>query len=284
MSTSKDDGTVQKAPAAQGPASPSGEPAAATGTAAKPKGKPGRKPRGTVPAIVTEPPDHPDPSHVLTWRQRKVLQVIRESVQRRGYPPSMREIGEAVGLTSTSSVSYQLSTLQAKGYLRRDAGRPRTVEVRLPGQPPVPLAAGPTAARAPRRRPGPARSPKPAARVPLVGRIAAGIPVPAEESADDIFPLPKELVGEGELFMLKVAGDSMIGAAIADGDWVVIRQQSDAESGEIVAAMIDGEATVKTLKRTDNHAWLMPHNSAYAPIPADKATILGRVVSVLRRV
>ena len=119
--------------------------------------------------------------------------------------------------------------------------------------------------------------------MPLIGRIAAGIPVPAEESADDIFPLPKELVGEG-LFMLKVAGDSMIGAAIADGDWVVIRQQSDAESGEIVAAMIDGEATVKTLKRSDNHVWLMPHNSAYTPIPGDRATILGRVVTVLRRV
>ena len=120
--------------------------------------------------------------------------------------------------------------------------------------------------------------------MPLVGRIAAGAPVPAEESADDIFPLPKELVGEGELFMLKVAGDSMIGAAIADGDCVVIRQQSDAESGEIVAAMIDGEATVKTLKRSDNHVWLMPHNAAYTPILGDQATILGRVVSVLRRV
>jgi repressor LexA len=120
--------------------------------------------------------------------------------------------------------------------------------------------------------------------VPLVGRIAAGIPVPAEESAEDTFPLPKELVGEGELFMLRVTGDSMIGAAIADGDWVVIRQQSDAESGEIVAAMIDGEATVKTLKRSDNHVWLMPHNSAYTPIPGEGATILGRVVTVLRRV
>jgi repressor LexA len=130
----------------------------------------------------------------------------------------------------------------------------------------------------------PARPAKPAARVPLVGRIAAGVPLPAEESAEEVFPLPKELVGEGELFMLKVTGDSMIGAAIADGDWVVIRQQSDAESGEIVAAMIDGEATVKTLKRSGNHIWLMPHNPVYAPIPGEKAIILGRVVTVLRRV
>ncbi len=226
----------------------------------------------------------PDLDSALTARQRKIVRFISGWVHERGYSPSMREIGRAVGLTSTSSVEHQLAALQAKGYLRRAAGCPRTVEVRLPGQPPVPLAPGPPAARAARRRPAPARSPKPAARVPLVGRIAAGVPVPAEESADDIFPLPKELVGEGELFMLKVAGDSMIGAAIADGDWVVIRQQSDAESGEIVAAMIDGEATVKTLKRSDNHVWLMPHNSAYTPIPGEKATILGRVVTVLRRV
>src|SRR5690349_24904462 len=115
------------------PASGGKEPA----PGAKPRGRPGRKPRGTVPSIVTDLPDKPDPDHVLTWRQRKVLQVIRDSVQRRGYPPSMREIGEAVGLTSTSSVSYQLSTLQRKGYLRRDIGRPRTVEVRLPGHPAV---------------------------------------------------------------------------------------------------------------------------------------------------
>jgi repressor LexA len=221
----------------------------------------------------------PDLDPTLTARQRKIVRFISSWIQEHGYSPSMREIGRAVGLTSTSSVEHQLAALQAKGYLRRAAGCPRTVEVRLPGQPPAPE---PAAARAPRRRP--ARSPKPAARVPLVGRIAAGVPVPAEESADDIFPLPKELVGEGELFMLKVAGDSMIGAAIADGDWVVIRQQSDAESGEIVAAMIDGEATVKTLKRSDNHIWLMPHNAAYPPILGDQATILGRVVSVLRRV
>ena len=227
-------------------------------------------------------PGGPDLDPTLTARQRKIVRFIGGWIQEHGYSPSMREIGRAVGLTSTSSVEHQLAALQAKGYLRRAAGCPRTVEVRLPGQPPVPPAPGPAAAQAPRHRP--ARPPKPATRVPLVGRIAAGVPVPAEESADDIFPLPKELVGEGELFMLRVAGDSMIGAAIADGDWVVIRQQSDAESGEIVAAMIDGEATVKTLKRSDNHVWLMPHNAAYPPILGDQATILGRVVSVLRRV
>ena len=244
----------------------------------RPRGKPGRRPKGSVPAVVADLPDKPDPDHVLTWRQRKVLQVIRESVQRRGYPPSMREIGEAVGLTSTSSVSYQLSTLQSKGYLRRDAGRPRTVEVRLPGHPAV--------------RPEPDiddDSPmdiasQEAAYVPLVGRIAAGGPILAEESIEDIFPLPRQIVGEGNLFLLKVVGDSMINAAIADGDWVVIRQQPVAENGDIVAAMIDGEATVKTFKRSADHIWLMPHNPAYTPIPGDEAEILGKVVAVLRRV
>jgi repressor LexA len=203
-------------------------------------------------------------------------------VQERGYSPSIREIGRAVGLTSTSSVEHQLSALESKGHLRREPGCPRTVEVRLPGVPPVPAKApgeAKTAAPAPRRT-----CAREATRVPMVGRIAAGSPVPADESPDEAFPLPKELVGEGDLFMLKVTGDSMIGAAITDGDWVVIRQQSDAESGEIVAAMIDGEATVKTLKRSGDHVWLMPHNSAYPPILGDQATILGRVVTVLRRV
>ena len=246
---------------------------------ARPRGRPGRRPRGSVPAVVADVPDKPDPGHVLTWRQRKVLQVIRESVQKRGYPPSMREIGEAVGLTSTSSVSYQLSTLQAKGYLRRDAGRPRTVEVRLPGHPAV--------------RPEPDFDDEPptmditsqeAAYVPLVGRIAAGGPILAEESIEDIFPLPRQIVGEGNLFLLKVVGDSMINAAIADGDWVVVRQQPVAENGDIVAAMLDGEATVKTFKRSADHIWLMPHNPAYTPIPGDEAEILGKVVAVLRRV
>ena len=269
MSSSNEDGTARQASTANG-SDP--EPVA------RPKGRPGRKPKGTVPAIVTELPERPDPGHVLTWRQRKVLQVIRESVQRRGYPPSMREIGEAVGLTSTSSVSYQLSTLQSKGYLRRDAGRPRTVEVRLPGHPAV--------------RPEPDGETEPqmdiasqeAAYVPLVGRIAAGGPILAEESIEDIFPLPRQIVGEGTLFLLKVVGVSMIHAAIADGDWVVVRQQPVAENGDIVAAMIDGEATVKTFKRSDGHVWLMPHNPIYAPIPGDDAAILGRVVAVLRRV
>jgi repressor LexA len=252
----------------------------------RPKGRPGRKPKGSVPVIVPETPDKPDPDHVLTWRQRKVLQVIRDSVQKRGYPPSMREIGEAVGLTSTSSVSYQLSTLQRKGYLHRDVGRPRTVEVRLPGHPAV---------RPEQNREAEAEVPaggdggldiasQEATYVPLVGRIAAGIPVLAEEQVEDILPLPRQLVGEGTLFMLNVTGDSMINAAIADGDWVVVRQQEDAENGEIVAAMIDGDATVKTLKRSDGHVWLMPHNPAYTPILGDDAKILGKVVAVLRRV
>ena len=251
--------------------------------APRPKGRPGRKPKGSVPVIIPDTPDKPDPDHVLTWRQRKVLQVIRESVQKRGYPPSMREIGEAVGLTSTSSVSYQLSTLQKKGYLHRDVGRPRTVEVRLPGHPAV--------------RPEPGREEEEAADipgidipsqeaiyVPLVGRIAAGGPILAEQAVEDVFPLPRQLVGEGTLFLLKVAGDSMINAAIADGDWVVIRQQPDANNGDIVAAMLDGEATVKTFKQSDGHVWLIPHNPAYTPILGDEASILGRVVAVLRRI
>jgi repressor LexA len=246
--------------------------------APRPKGRPGRKPKGSVPVIVPETPDKPDPDHVLTWRQRKVLQVIRDSVQRRGYPPSMREIGEAVGLTSTSSVSYQLSTLQNKGYLRRDAGRPRTVEVRLPGHPAVRPEAD-----VDDETPMDITSQE-AAYVPLVGRIAAGGPILAEQAIEDIFPLPRQLVGEGTLFLLKVAGDSMINAAIADGDWVVVRQQPVAENGEIVAAMIDGEATVKTFKRSAEHIWLMPHNPAHTPIPGDEAEILGKVVAVLRRV
>jgi repressor LexA len=220
--------------------------------------------------------DFPEPVEApgLTPRQQRILAVIRDSVERRGYPPSVREIGEAVGLASPSSVAHQLSALQKKGFLRRDPNRPRAVDVR-PSDPDPALAAGEDAAlRA--ARPVPAF-------VPVVGRIAAGGPILAEQAVEEVFPLPREIVGEGELFLLKVVGDSMVDAAICDGDWVVVRQQPVAENGEIVAAMIDGEATVKTFRRRDGHVWLLPHNPAYAPIPGDEATILGRVVTVLRR-
>src|SRR5579859_5289299 len=164
---------------------------AAMPDAPRPKGKPGRKPKGTVPPVILETPDKPDPDHVLTWRQRKVLQVIRDSVQKRGYPPSMREIGEAVGLTSTSSVSYQLSTLQRKGYLHRDVGRPRTVEVRLPGHPAIrPEQAANGTAAAPEGEvsaDGMDIASQEATYVPLVGRIAAGVPITAEQQVEDIF-------------------------------------------------------------------------------------------------
>jgi repressor LexA len=221
-------------------------------------------------AEVHDFPDGPPDASGLTARQRRVLEVIRDAVERRGYPPSVREIGEAVGLTSSSSVHHQLATLQKKGFLRRDPNRPRAVEVFAP-------TAVEDEAAAKDARPTPTY-------VPVVGRIAAGGPVLAEELVEDVFPLPRELVGEGTLFLLRVVGDSMIDAAIADGDWVVVRQQPVADNGDIVAAMIDGEATVKTYKRRDGHVWLMPHNPAYAPIPGDEATILGRVVTVLRKI
>jgi repressor LexA len=228
---------------------------------------------------VREMPDGPRDESGLTARQRKVLEVIRDSVQRRGYPPSMREIGESVGLTSTSSVSHQLRALQRKGFLLRDPNRPRAVVVRMPGSTALqgePESYEASSGQDVATRPAPAY-------VPLVGRIAAGGPILAEEAVEDVFALPKQLVGEGTHFLLNVSGDSMIEAAIADGDWVVVRQQPVAENGDIVAAMIDGEATVKTFKRRDDKVWLMPHNPAYDPIPGDDATILGRVVAVLRK-
>jgi repressor LexA len=257
---------------------PSGGPAAGAAQTS-----PGREPRDSGAAVVTEMPDGLDPDHVLTWRQRKVLQAIRDSVQKRGYPPSLREIGEAVGLTSTSSVNFQLSALQRKGFLQWDAGRARTVEVRLPD----PSAARPWPGREKdkaARMSGIYVPPQDTAYVPLVGRVAAGNPILAEEHVEDVVPLPRHLVGEGTLFSLQVVGDSMINAAIADRDLVVVRQQHDADNGDIVAAMIDGETTVKTFKQSDGHTWLIPHNPAYAPILGDEATILGRVVAVVRSV
>jgi repressor LexA len=230
----------------------------------------------------------------LTPRQRKVLEVIRDSVERRGYPPSMREIGELVGLTSTSSVAHQLTTLQRKGYLRRDANRPRAVEVRDAdaGESPTVFRDHSTGSALAGPELGDAgedeearRAARPAPTyVPVVGRIAAGGPILAEQAVEDVFPLPRQLVGDGALFLLKVVGDSMVDAAITDGDWVVVRQQPVADNGDIVAAMIDGEATVKTYRKRDGHVLLMPHNPAYQPIPGDEATILGRVTAVLRKV
>jgi repressor LexA len=228
----------------------------------------------------------------LSPRQEKVLQFVRDAVRRHGYPPSIREIGEAVGLKSTSSVSYQLEALAKKGYLQRHSGRPRTTEL-LPG-PPAESAVESAAESAAGESPGvsppvfdfPSQE---AAYVPWIGQIAAGGPIIAKQQIEDTFPLPRQLVGEGEHFLLQVRGDSMINAAITDGDWVVVRAQEDAENGDIVAAMLEGqgdegEATVKTFKRSEGHVWLMPHNPIYDPILGDEAKILGRVVSVLRRI
>ena len=219
----------------------------------------------------------------LTERQRRIMQVIEESVRSHGYPPTLREIGDATGLASTSSVSHQLISLQKKGYVSRGAGRPRSAVVR-PVADPEP---------APSTEPGRSYRDLTAHKitpVPLVGRIAAGPQILADQIIEDVFPLPQRLVGDGDLIMLNVVGDSMINAAIADGDWVVVRRESDVENGDIVAAMIesdtsaDGEATVKTFKRSDGHVWLIPHNPAYTPILGDTATIIGKVVAVLRRV
>jgi repressor LexA len=224
-----------------------------------------------------------DNGEVLTTRQRLILETIRASVADRGYPPSMREIGEAVGLTSTSSVTHQLSALETKGYLRRDPHRPRAIEVVLPdavpASAPIPTLATVTALPAPAS----GRS-ETTVDVPLVGRIAAGGPILAEQSVEDVVTLPRQLTGQGDLFMLTVSGDSMIDAAICDGDLVVVRRQNTAENGDIVAALLDDEATVKTFRNRDGQVWLMPHNPNYTPIDGTHARIMGKVVSVLRKI
>ena len=234
----------------------------------------------------------------LTVRQRRVLEVIRNSVDRRGYPPSLREIGEDVGLTSPRSVAHQLSALERKGYLRRDPNRPRAIEVVSPdavagergyrsgdsGAREIFDSTGQLGTGQLDTETDSGNAQPEAAYVPVVGRIAAGGPILAEEVIEDVFPLPRQVVGEGSLFLLKVVGESMIDAAICDGDWVVVRQQPTADNGDIVAAMLDHEATVKTFKRTDGKVWLMPHNPDYSPIDGDHATILGKVTAVLRRI
>ena len=232
---------------------------------------------------VAELPDGPPDATGLTPRQQRILNVIRDSLEDRGYPPSMREIGDLVGLTSSSSVSHQLKVLETKGFLRRDPNRPRAIEVFLPEVMAARRSIG-AADEVSYDETGIGDAMPAATYVPMVGRIAAGGPILAEERVEEIFPLPKSLVGDGTLFMLEVRGDSMVDAAICDGDYVVIRQQPTANNGEFVAAMIDGEATVKTFQKKEGQVWLLPHNDAYQPIDGNNATILGIVTAVLRRV
>ena len=248
--------------------------------------------RGTSPASA--PRTGADASETVTAaidsldkRARAVYEAVREAIAAHGYPPSLREIGEQVGLTSPSSVKHQLDKLERLGLVRRDPNRPRAMEVvagstdaRADVAGATALVASPEAPRIAGVEDGDAVA------VPLVGRIAAGAPILAEQDVTDVVALPRRLTGEGELFMLEVHGDSMIEAAICDGDWVVVRSQPDAANGEIVAAMVedvDGtSATVKVLSRRDGHQWLLPRNSNYAPIDGDHATIMGKVVTVLR--
>ena len=222
----------------------------------------------TVPELHDETDDLDE--HGLTPRQLKILGVIKAALHDQGYPPSMREIGQAAGLASPSSVKYQLELLEDKGWIRRDPTRGRAIEILLPDQDQSTSSTGDKYSLDQMRE------------VPLVGRIAAGAPLLAEQDIEESFPLPASLVGDGELFMLKVVGESMIEAAICDGDFVVIRSQKTCEKGEIVAAMIDGEATVKTFTRRDGHIWLLPANPAFSPINGDSAEILGKVTAVLR--
>lgn len=205
----------------------------------------------------------------LSDKQQEILGFIAHYTNEHGYAPTIREIGAGVALSSLSSVAHQLKQLEAYGAIRRGANRSRTIEVLHP------VIESDSVADTPKAQ---------AVNVPVVGRIAAGIPITAEQQVEDVFALPRQLVGQGELFLLKVVGDSMIDAAICDGDWVVVRKQQEAENGDIVAAMLDGEATVKALRRRDGHVWLLPRNSAFEPILGDAAEVLGKVVAVLRSV
>ena len=220
-----------------------------------------KKETSPKPAVSLEEAEPTDSG--LTTRQELILSVIKEAIATQGYPPSMREIGAAAGLASPASVSYQIDALIEKGFIRKDATKGRAFEVVEHED---------------------AIKPEKTINIPLVGRIAAGGPITAEQHIEEVYPLPESLVGKGELFLLKVVGDSMIDLAICDGDFVVIRSQKTAEKGEIVAAMIDGEATVKTFSKKDGHYWLLPANDNYSPIPADNAEILGKVTAVLRSV
>ncbi|MEU0035563.1 MULTISPECIES: transcriptional repressor LexA [unclassified Streptomyces] len=218
----------------------------------------------SAPARRGRPPGTRNAGGELTSRQSAIVGYITETVDRQGYPPSMREIGQAVNLSSTSSVAHQLMALERKGVLYRDPHRPRAYRVRPSWAPDLG-----SVSQAP-------------VDVPLVGRIAAGAPLLAEEMVEDVYSLPRQIVGDGDLFALTVSGDSMIDAAICDGDIVTVRRQDSADHGDIVAALLEDEATIKVLHRQDGRVWLMPRNASYAPIPGDDAQILGKVVGVLR--
>ena len=218
------------------------------------------------------------PRPALTARQQKILDAIRTEIEQKGYPPSMRQIGDMVGLASLSSVTHQLGRLETMGYIRRDPKLPRAIEVLDENGVGIHGSASSSLPELPNFEVGDADL----VPVPLVGRIAAGGPITAEQSVEDVLALPRQLVGSGKLFMLKVKGDSMIDAAICDGDWVVVREQHTADNGDIVAALLDDEATVKVFRQVDGHTWLMPRNSNYEPIMGDRATVMGKVVSVLR--
>ncbi|MEU8264126.1 transcriptional repressor LexA [Micromonospora sp. NPDC048999] len=213
--------------------------------------------------VSDAPPDPPG----LTYRQRQVLAVIRGWVEQYGFPPTVREIGAAVGLGSPSSVAHHLKTLEGRGLLRRTPGGPRAVDARPPAAddtfPPSGACRG--------------------VPVPLLGAIAAGTPILAEEHVEEVLSLPADMVGRGSLFALRVRGDSMVDAGITHGDVIVVRQQSVADNGDIVAAMIDGEATVKQYRVRDGRFELVPRNPGYPVIPGDGASILGKVVCVLHR-
>lgn len=246
------------------------------------------KAAATADSKQTKPTRAAGQSKGLTARQKKILETIQGSVSANGYPPSMREIGDTVGLASLSSVTHQLIQLEKMGYIRRDPKRPRAMEVLTP----LTMEDG-TVQMAGMEQADNVRSingsnvsdlgsASDTAMVPLVGRIAAGGPILADQVVEDVMPLPRQLVGHGELFMLRVSGDSMIDAAICDGDWVVVRRQQSANNGEIVAALLNDEATVKTFRQRDGHTWLLPQNTQYEPILGDHATVMGKVVSVMR--
>jgi repressor LexA len=198
----------------------------------------------------------------LTKRQREILAYVMDSMQERGYPPSVREIGTALGLTSSSTVHSHLAALEKKGFIHRDPSKPRAIEI---------------------LKDGASQPPKRMINVPVLGRIAAGQPILAEENIEDVFPLPRDFVREDAAFILRVRGDSMIDAGIHDGDYLVVRQQATANNGEIVAAMLGEEATVKRFYRERDHIRLQPENSAMSPIIARDVTILGKAVALIRR-